>query len=107
MENQSGIHPTEFKVLLAPKEVQEKTAGGIYLPDITKDSEKYAATEGVIVAISHLAFTYATQEEWGDVAPQPGQKVLYAKYAGLRVPGKDGKEYLLVNDKDIVATFED
>lgn len=107
VRNPSGINPTEFKVLIEPKSVEEKTKGGIIIPDSTKDHDKYATTEGRIVAISHLAFTYATPEEWGDKRPKAGQTVLYAKYAGAHVKGKDSKEYLLVNDKDICATIED
>jgi co-chaperonin GroES (HSP10) len=104
--NKSGIEPTEFKVLIEPKPVETKI-GSIIIPDQTKEHEKYAAIEGRIVAMSHLAFTYATADEWGDKRPKIGQRVLHAKYAGVRVKGKDGAEYLLVNDKEIVATIED
>lgn len=107
MKNPSGITPTEFKVLVAPKPVEIKTKGGIILPDQTADSEKYAAVEGRIVALSHLAFSYATPEEWGDKKPKPGQRILHAKYAGVRVKGKDGNEYLLINDKDVCALTEE
>lgn len=106
MTNPSGIEPTEFKVLIRPKPVEEKI-GSIILPETTRESEKYAATEGSIVALSHLAFTYATAEEWDGRKPRPGQKVLHAKYAGIRVKGKDGQEYLLVNDKDVCAIIEE
>ena len=105
--NPSGILPTEFKVLIDPKPVEVKTKGGIILPDQTAEAEKYATLEGRIVAISHLAFSYATADEWGDKKPKPGQQVLHAKHAGVRVKGKDGKEYLLVNDKDVVCLLEE
>lgn len=105
--NQTGIIPTEYKVLIRPKEVAEKI-GSIIIPDMTKDSEKYATVEGTIVDISHLAFTYATETEWDGHKPKAGQHVIFAKYAGVRIKGpKDGQEYLLINDKDIVATIED
>ena len=108
MTNTTGINPTEFKVLIDPKRVEERTKGGIILPDTTKEREEYAAVEGTIVALSHLAFTYATAAEWGDSKPKAGQRVVYAKYAGVRVKSPiDGQEYLLVNDKDICATIED
>lgn len=104
--NPSGITPTEFKVLIAPKPVEEKI-GSIIIPDQKRDSEKYATTEGRIVALSHLAFTYATADEWAGKKPKPGDAVIYAKYAGVRVKGKDGTEYVLINDKDICATIEE
>lgn len=107
MTNETGIQPTEFKCLILPKEAEQVTKGGIILADMTKDSEKYATIQGTIVAVSHLAFTYATAEEWGDKKPKAGDRVIFAKYAGVRHKAKDGREYLLVNDKDIVATIEE
>ena len=110
IENTSGIMPTEYKVMILPKEVEEVTKGGIILATQTTQSEKYATIEGTIVAKSPLAFTYAKDEEWAAanaVPPAVGQRVIFAKYAGVRHKAKDGKEYLLVNDKDVVATIED
>lgn len=104
--NTSGIVPTEFKVLILPKEVEEKI-GSIIVPDMKRDADKYATVEGTIVALSHLAFTYATEDEWDGKKPRPGQRIIYAKYAGIRHKGKDGKEYVLANDKDVVAVLED
>jgi co-chaperonin GroES (HSP10) len=105
--NQTGIIPTEYKVLIAPKPAEEKI-GSILLPDATKDAEKFGAIEGTIIDISHLAFTYATEGEWAGKKPQAGQRVIFAKYAGVRMKSpKDGREYLLINDKDVCAIIED
>ena len=103
----TGIHPTEFKVLILPDPVEEVTKGGIIVPTSKAEADKYATIEGRIIAVSHLAFTYATAEEWGDAKPKPGDRVIFAKYAGVRHMAKDKQEYLLVNDKDIVATIEE
>lgn len=107
--NTTGIQPTEFKVLIAPKKVEDKV-GSIFMPDQVKDSEKYATIEGTIIAVSPLAFIYVTKQEWAEnnaIPPKPGDRVIFAKYAGVRHKAKDGQEYLLVNDKDIVATIEE
>lgn len=106
MTNPSGITPTEFKVLVRPDPVEEVTKGGILLPDQKKDADKFATTDGTIVALSHLAFTYATDAEWDGHKPAPGQRCVFARYAGLRRKGVDGVEYLLINDKEIVAIVE-
>lgn len=109
-QNKTGIWPTEFKLLVKPKAAEEISKGGIIIPKSTQDTEKFAQTEGVVVAVSPLAFTYATKDEWeaaGARPPKPGQTVLYAKYAGNWVKGKDGGEYLLINDKDVCATIEE
>lgn len=107
MTNASGIAPTEFKVLILPKEVEEKI-GSIIMPESKKDADKFATTEGTLIASSPLAFTYATEAEWeavGAVPPQAGQRIVFAKYAGVRIKGSDGKEYVLANDKDVLATI--
>lgn len=104
--NTTGIFPTEFKVLILPDPVEEVTKGGIIVPTSKAEADKYATIEGRIVAVSHLAFTYATAEEWGGNKPKPGDRVIFAKYAGVRHKAKDGQEYLLVNDKDVVAVVE-
>lgn len=107
--NLTGIQPIEFKVLIDPTPIEDRI-GSIIIPESTKESEKYAQTKGRVVARSPHSFNYVEQSEWDTVGakkPAPGDVVLYAKYAGIRVKGKDGKEYLLVNDKDICATIEE
>ena len=101
----SGIIPTEFKVLVEPKKVEEKTKGGIIKPAENVERDQYAAMEGVIIAASPLAFTY---ENWphGARKPQVGDRVIFAKYSGAKVTGKDGVEYRLIADKDIGAVLD-
>jgi chaperonin GroES len=105
MKNESGILPTEYKILVKPKAAENKI-GSIFIPDETKERNQFAQTEGELVAISPLAFTYANESEWsGAPKPKPGDRVLYAKYAGTTVKGKDGVDYRLVNDKDVAAVL--
>ena len=90
-----------------PKPVEEKI-GSIILPEQKKDADKWATQEGRIIAIAPFAFTYVTKEEWADhPKPKVGDSVLFAKYAGMRRTGKDGKDYLIMADKDIIATIEE
>lgn len=101
--NPSGINPTEYKVLIRPRAVEEKSKGGIILPDQHKEREQFAQQEGEIVAASPLAFTY---DDWkGNQPPKTGDVVLFAKYAGFMARGKDGIDYRVVNDKDITAVL--
>lgn len=97
-----GIAPHEFNVLVLPRELESETTGGIMLPDHLKDREKEAAVEGLLVAVSPAAFSYA---EWpqGTAQPQPGQCVLFSRYAGLLVKGDDGRTYRVLKDKDVIA----
>lgn len=99
MENRSGIQPIEYKVLVLPDTLSDVTAGGIIRPDRVKEMEQAAAVRGYLVAFGGKAF-----EDFGDPVPKIGDRIQYAKYSGVhQVPGADGKQYILCNDKDIAA----
>ena len=98
--NESGILPTGGHLLVLPKEIEEKTAGGIYLPQDARDKEQQAATEGTLIAIGKSAWTDLDDgNAWADV----GDKISYARYAGVAMKGQDGQEYVLINDVDVLA----
>jgi chaperonin GroES len=103
MRNDSGIRPLQCKVVLSIKEAEEKTQGGVYLPDSTKDREKYASEQGTVIAIGPGAFK---DPEFGDVAPEVGDMVGIARYGGTNVKGRDGKEYRIVHDIDITGIID-
>lgn len=103
MKNSSGILPIEYKVLVQPIKVDEKTKGGIILPDEHKDREQFAQMQGVLVAASPLAFSYENETVWDK--PKPGDRVMFAKFAGAAVKGKDGADYRIINDKDVSAVL--
>lgn len=99
MTNASGIQPADVKVLVKPDPVEEKTKGGIIIADVTKDREKYATTKGSLIAKGPNAFA-----EWGaGTGLREGARVVFAQYAGLRVKGDDGEDYLVMNDEDLIA----
>jgi co-chaperonin GroES (HSP10) len=104
--NTSGIHPTEYNVLVKPERVEQKTAGGIIKADSIVDRQQAFETRGVLVAVSPLAFTY---EQWpeGTRVPRVGDRVITTKAAGVVVKGEDGEDYRLMKDKDIGAIITD
>lgn len=107
--NPAGIHPSGFKVLIRPDEVAEKIGSIILAPEST-EKQKYATTKGTIIAIGAAAFTHITDAEWAGATPKAGDRVIYTKYGGMRVEGRDtldGKDYLLVKGEDIHAIIED
>ena len=105
-ENNSGIAPVEYKVLIKPRAVEEKV-GSIYIPDQNRDREQWAEMRGTIVAVAPMAFSYASDEEWNGAKPVPGDEVITSKYAGVNIKGpRDGEDYRLVNDKEICAKVE-
>ena len=101
-KNKSGIYPIEYKVLLLPEKVDEKTEGGIFIPDKVKDQEEMAQVRATLIAIGGNAFEGMRQP-----LPRLGDKVYIAKYAGFRVEGLDGEMYQIANDKDIAGIIRE
>lgn len=101
MKSSHGLNMYEFKVLVMPNPVSDKV-GSIIIPDEHKDRLQYSITEGTIVAMSPLAFTY---EVWPEdvLLPKVGDSVVYPKYAGSDVEGADGKTYRVIADKEVLA----
>ncbi len=101
--NLSGIDPLEYKVLVRPVEdkgyYETKTGFKLLKTDTEKERDDHASMEGELVAISPLAFSYDAD------APKPlvGSTVVFARYSGINIQGKDGANYRLMNDKDVVA----
>ena len=94
-----GVEPVEFNVLVLVCEVAEQTSGGIYRPQDTKELEELAGIEGLLVAKS----AKAGEEIWAEPKPRPGERVTFAKWAGVIVVGDDGRKYRLMKDKDITG----
>lgn len=107
--NMSGFVPVEFNVVIFPDGAEDtiKTESGvkIYKPIDLVDKEEHACQTGVLIATSPLAFTY---DNWPDGAriPKPGDRVIFGKYSGFKSRGKDGKDYRLAKDKDIIAILD-
>lgn len=104
--NPSGIKPMEFNVLVEPTAVEEKTAGGVFLPEDTKEKEQFGQMRGVLVAVSPLAFTFA---DWPNEAEQPqvGQTVIFPRYSATEIEGSDGKTYWVMKDASIIGVMTD
>jgi len=97
-----GLRPVEYYVLIAPEATEERTAGGIYIPQAKRETDEVATQRGRIVAQSPLAWTFA---EGDDHRGKPGDVVLFGRYAGSLIEGADGKTYRLCRDKDVAAIF--
>ncbi len=91
-----AIRPLHDRVLVERLEEEEKTAGGIIIPDSAKEKP----TKGKIVAVGKGA-----RNERGEVVPlevQEGDTVLFAKWGGQEIK-LDGKEFLILKESDIIA----
>lgn len=103
--NDSGIRPLEYKVIVLPQQVDEKTRGGLYLPQEARDKEQHGQMEGVIVAMSPLAFNYDDFPD--DMKPVVGDHVVFPRYQATEFDGRDGKKYWIMADKAIVGVMDD
>lgn len=91
-----NLKPLGDRVIVKPMEAEEKTKGGIILPDTAKEKP----IEGTIVAAGP-----GKVSDDGKVVKMEvkvGDKVLYGKYSGTEVT-VDGEEYLIMRESDIFA----
>jgi chaperonin GroES len=90
------INPLADRVVVKPAEAEEKTKGGIILPDTAKEKP----VEGTIVATG--PGKVADNGEVVKMTVKVGDKVLYGKYSGTEST-IDGEEYLIMRESDIFA----
>ncbi|NCO24675.1 MAG: co-chaperone GroES [Candidatus Infernicultor aquiphilus] len=96
-----GLKPLGDRVLIKPMVEEEKTKGGIVLPD-TISKEKPQVGEVLSVGPG------STNKE-GKLVPmtvKKGDNVVYAKYSGTDIKDDDDEDYLLLSEKDILAIVE-
>ena len=93
-----NIRPTDDRVLVKPFEAEEKTSGGIVIPDSAK--EKPARGKVIAVGPGKLL-------DSGERAPMTvkvGMTVLYGKYSGTEIK-LDGEELLIMKESDIMGVL--
>ena len=86
-----NIKPLADRVLVEPSAAEDKTAGGIIIPDTAKEKPQ----KGTIVAVGQGTKDQPMTVKVGDV-------VLYGKYAGTEI-NVDGNIYLIMKESDIYA----
>jgi co-chaperonin GroES (HSP10) len=94
----------EYNVLIDQDVVEAKLASGLHIPEEVLERKKHQQTNGVIVGMSPMAFTF---DDWPDreAKPRIGDRVAFAQHAGAFIK-EGGKEYRVVKDKDIVAVLD-
>ena len=86
-----NIKPLADRVLVIPAPAEERTIGGIIIPDTAKEKP----LKGEVVAVGN-----GTKDE--DMVVKVGDTVLYGKYAGTELE-LDGTKYLIMRQSDILA----
>ena len=93
------IRPLQDRVIVKRIEEQEKTKGGIIIPDTAKEKPM----EGKVIAVGKGKVL-----EDGKIRPldvKAGDRVLFAKYGGTEVK-IDGEEHLIMREEDILGVIE-
>jgi len=93
------IRPLQDRVVLKRLEEEQKTKGGIFIPDAAKEKP----IEGIIVAVGKGKVASDGKLIKPDV--KEGDKVLFNKYAGTDIK-IDGEDYLILKEEDIVGIIE-
>mgnify|MGYP001459844958 CR=1 FL=1 len=89
-----SIRPLADRVLIKAAAAEEKTVGGIIIPDSAKEKP----LQGEVVAVGN-----GTKDE--EMVLKAGDNVLYGKYAGTEVE-HDGEKFLIMRQSDILAVIE-
>ena len=89
-----NIKPLADRVLILPAPAEEKTMGGIIIPDTAKEKP----LKGEVVAAGN-----GTKDE--EMILKVGDTVLYGKYAGTELEF-EGKKYLMMRQSDVLAVVE-
>ncbi|GJL88256.1 MAG: 10 kDa chaperonin [Minwuia thermotolerans] len=94
-----GFRPLHDRVVVRRLESEEKTAGGIIIPDTAKEKPM----EGEVVSVGNGA-----RNDKGDVVAldlKAGDRVLFGKWSGTEVK-IDGEELLIMKESDIMGVIE-
>ena len=95
------IRPLADRVVIKPAEREERTKGGIYLPDT---ASKERPQEGTVIAAGE-----GRRDDSGKLIPMSvkvGETVLFAKYSGTEFK-IDEVEYLMMAEKDILGVIDE
>src|SRR3712207_2260591 len=94
-----GFRPLHDRVLVRRVEAEEKTAGGIIIPDTAKEKPQ----EGEVIAVGA-----GTRDENGKLTPldvQAGDRILFGKWSGTEVR-LDGEDLLIMKESDILGIID-
>ena len=86
-----NIRPLADRVLIKPAPAEEKTVGGIIIPDSAKEKP----LKGEVIAVGN-----GTKDE--EMVVKTGDNVLYGKYAGTEIE-LDGDKFVIMRQSDILA----
>ena len=99
MATKINLRPLNEKIVVKRVDAEEKTKGGILLPDTAKEKPK----EGVVVSLGSGKLLDSGERAKFQVKEK--DRILFSSYAGTEVK-LDGQEYLIMNEEDVLAIVE-
>ena len=93
------IKPIGDRVVVKPEPADEKTAGGLYIPESAKEKPQ----RGTVVSVGNGRVENGTRI---DMTVEEGEKILYGKYAGTEIT-LDDEDYLIMRESDILGVVQD
>jgi chaperonin GroES len=94
----TSINPLSDRVVVKPKEAEEKTASGIIIPDTAKEKPQ----QGTVLAVGPGRVENGTKI---DMSVKEGDTVLYGKYSGTEIT-LDGDDVLIMRESDILGVVK-
>jgi chaperonin GroES len=93
------VRPLHDRILIKRVEEEEKTAGGLYIPDTAKEKPQ----QGLVVAVG--AGKVLDDGKVRKLEVKAGDKILFSKYSGNDIK-IDGTEHLILREEDVLAVLE-
>nr|ASN63051.1 co-chaperonin GroES [uncultured virus] len=97
--------PQGYKLLIAIPKLEEKTSGGVIIPDKLKGMEQTASIIGLVIAMGKAAYKDADKFPDGPYCKE-GDFVIFRSYSGTRFKLR-GEEFRLINDDTVEAVVDD
>ena len=97
--------PKGYKLLIAIPKLEEKTSGGVIIPDKLKGMEQTASIIGLVIAMGKAAYKDADKFPDGPYCKE-GDFVIFRSYSGTRFKLR-GEEFRLINDDTVEAVVDD
>jgi|TARA_X000001382_G_scaffold128037_1_gene116862 chaperonin GroES len=97
--------PKGYKLLISPVQVEEKTEGGVYVPDAIRDAEGIASIVGFVVKMGEDAYKDKNKFPNGAYCKE-GDFVIFRSYSGTRFKIHN-EEFRLINDDTVEAVVDD
>jgi chaperonin GroES len=93
-----NVKPLADRVIVKPLEAEQKTAGGIIIPDNAKEKPQ----KGEVIAVGEGKIADSGQKI--AMALKKGDSVLYGKYSGTEIT-IEGQDYLIMRESDVLAVI--